>query len=51
MLEYAVRYGDADVALCSIAVAIVFCAWMFLGCGIWIGLGALSVAVVVYVVC
>ena len=50
MLEYAVRYGDAAAALCSVAVAIAGCAWSFLKGGIWIGLGALAVAVVVYVV-
>lgn len=50
MLEYAVRYGDAAAALCSVAVAIAGCAWLFLKGGIWIGLGALAVAVVVYVV-
>jgi len=50
MLEYAVRYGDAAAALCSVAVAIAGCAWSFLEGGIWIGLGALAVAVVVYVV-
>lgn len=50
MLEYAVRYGDAAAALCSVAVAIAGCAWLFLKGGIWIGLGALAVVVVVYVV-
>ena len=50
MLEYAVRYGDAVAAWCSVAVAIAGCAWSFLGGGIWIGLGALAVALVVYVV-
>jgi fructose-specific phosphotransferase system IIC component len=50
MLECAVRYGDAVAALCSVAVAIAGCAWLFLKGGIWIGLGALAVAVVVYVV-
>jgi hypothetical protein len=50
MLEYAVRFGDAAAALCSVAVAIAGCAWSFLKGGIWIGLGALAVAVVVYVV-
>ena len=50
MLKYAVRYGDAAAALCSVAVAIAGCAWSFLKGGIWIGLGALAVAVVVYVV-
>lgn len=50
MLKYAVRYGDAAAALCSVAVAIAGCAWLFLKGGIWIGLGALAVVVVVYVV-
>jgi len=50
MLEYAVRYGDSAAALCSAAVAVAGCVWSFLGGGIWIGLGGLAVAVVVYVV-
>jgi len=50
MLEYAVCYGNEDAALYCVAVAIAGCAWSFLEGGIWIGLGALAVAVVVYVV-
>lgn len=50
MLEYAVRYGDAVAVLCSVAVAIAGSAWSFLEGGIWIGLGALAITVVVYVV-
>ena len=50
MLEFAVRYGDAAAAYCSVAVAIAGCAWSFLEGGIWIGVGALAITVVVYVV-